>query len=146
MGGGEMIGLSSAWRLGELGWGVTVIDKEELGRGASWAAAGMLSPAAEIGFEELDLYRLGCESLRRWPEFAKQLERSVGASVGYQDEGTLTVAVGRGHPDAGRGVAANIGSPNHIEYPTTENYVSRHDHDCTSIKAAHGVGAGGVPV
>ncbi|MCH7639296.1 MAG: glycine oxidase ThiO [Bacteroidetes bacterium] len=98
--GGGIIGLSAAWRLAERGRSVTVLEKGEAGRGASWAAAGMLSPAAEIGFEELDLYRLGRESLRRWPEFAKQLERASGSSVGYRDDGTLVVAVDRDDTEA----------------------------------------------
>ena len=44
-------------------------ERGEAGGGATRAAAGMLAPAAEIGFEELDLYALGRESLRRWPAF-----------------------------------------------------------------------------
>ena len=52
----------------------------------------MLAPDCEIGFEELDLYALGRESLRRWPAFADDVERASGLDVDYRDEGTLIVA------------------------------------------------------
>ena len=84
--------MSVAWRLARRGHAVGLVDRGALGRGATWAAAGMLAPAAELGFEELDLYGLGRQSLRRWPAFARQLEAEAGRSVGYRDEGTLVVA------------------------------------------------------
>ena len=90
--GAGVIGLGVAWRLAQAGRRVVVLEKGAAGRGASWAAGGMLAPAAEIGFEELDLYRLGRESLRRWPDFARELEKASGQSVGYRTEGTLVVA------------------------------------------------------
>ena len=93
--GGGIIGLSIAWRLAQRGRSVTIIEKGEVGREASRAAAGMLSPAAEIGFEELVLYRFEIESLRRWPGFARDLKKACGYSVGYRDEGTLIVATDR---------------------------------------------------
>ena len=93
--GGGIIGLSVAWRLAERGHSVAVIDKGKSGRAASWVAAGMLSPAAEIGFEELTLYRFEREGLRRWPRFVRDLEKASRCSVGYRDEGTLVVAADR---------------------------------------------------
>lgn len=90
--GGGVIGMSVAWRLAQRGHAVTLVERDRLGRGTSWDAAGMLAPAVELGFEELDLYALGRESLRRWPTFARQLEAATGQSVGYRDEGTLVVA------------------------------------------------------
>lgn len=90
--GGGVIGLAVAWVLAQRGVSVTLIERDTLGRGASWAAAGMLAPAAELGFEELDLYRLGRESLKRWPAFARQLEAASGQATGYRDEGTIVVA------------------------------------------------------
>ncbi|GAB5536236.1 MAG: glycine oxidase ThiO [Rubricoccaceae bacterium] len=90
--GGGVIGLATAWRLAQRGHAITLIERDTLGQGTSWDAAGMLAPAAELGFEELDLYALGRESLRRWPDFARQLEANTGQSLGYRDEGTLVVA------------------------------------------------------
>lgn len=90
--GGGAIGLSTAWLLAEEGRQVVLLDREKVGRGASWAAAGMLAPAAEIGFEELDLYDLGRDSLRRWPAFANKVEQASGASLDYDERGALLVA------------------------------------------------------
>ena len=90
--GAGLAGLGVAWRLAQHGVRVEVLERAAVGRGASWAAAGMLAPAAEIGFEELDLYALGRESLGRWPAFARELAAAGGASVGYRDSGTLVVA------------------------------------------------------
>ncbi|MGB3542230.1 glycine oxidase ThiO [Rubrivirga sp.] len=90
--GGGVAGLGVAWALAERGRRVVVLEAGETGRGASFAAAGMLAPAAEIGFEELDLYALGRDSVARWPGFAHRLEAASGLEVGYRDEGTLVVA------------------------------------------------------
>lgn len=98
--GGGVIGLALAWRLAERGRTVTVVERDRLGRGASYAAAGMLAPAAEIQFEEADLYRLGRESLRRWPAFARDLEAASDLGVDYRTEGTLVVANDRDAAEA----------------------------------------------
>ena len=90
--GGGVAGLGVAWRLAQRGRRVAVFERGRAGRGASWAAAGMLAPAAELGFEELDLYALGRESLARWPAFAAELQEATGRDVGYRTEGTFVVA------------------------------------------------------
>ena len=90
--GGGITGLGLAWELAERGRRVVVFEADRVGRGATWAAAGMLAPSVEIGFEELDLYALGRESLARWPAFARRLEAASGADVGYRDDPTLVVA------------------------------------------------------
>src|ERR1700692_2082127 len=45
--GGGIVGLTSAWRLARHGCQVTLMDPAP-GRGATWAAAGMIAPSAEI--------------------------------------------------------------------------------------------------
>lgn len=42
--GSGVAGLSSALRLAEAGWRVTVLEREEIGREASWAGGGILCP------------------------------------------------------------------------------------------------------
>lgn len=98
--GGGVIGLSLGWELQRRGAAVTILERERAGRGTSWQAAGMLAPDAEIGFEELELYELSRESLRRWPQFAEALEAESGQSVDYRDEGTLVVADDRDSAEA----------------------------------------------
>src|SRR5690606_19923921 len=102
--GGGIVGLSVAWRLGQRGHRVAVFERGEAGRGASWAAGGMIAPAAEIGFEEAALYGLMRESARRWPDFAAGLERASGRAVGYDRTGTLVVATDRDEVEALRRV------------------------------------------
>jgi glycine oxidase len=98
--GGGTIGLATGFELVRKGTPVTLFEKGQTGRGTSWQAAGMLAPDAEIGFEELDLYALNRESLRRWPDFADRVEVASGTSVDYRDEGTLIVADDRDSAEA----------------------------------------------
>jgi glycine oxidase len=93
--GAGVIGLSIAWRLAEAGCRVTVYDRAEAGRGASWAAAGMLAAAVEAEPGEEALLPLTLESRRLWPEFARELEAASGMSVAYRDDGTIAVALTR---------------------------------------------------
>jgi glycine oxidase len=90
-----VIGLSIAWRLAEAGCQVTVYERGEAARGASWAAAGMLAAAVETEPGEEALLSLTLESQRLWPEFAHELEAASGISVEYRDEGTIVVALTR---------------------------------------------------
>ncbi|MDX1420907.1 MAG: glycine oxidase ThiO [Rubricoccaceae bacterium] len=98
--GAGLVGLGIAWRLVQGGHRVALYDRGAAGRGASWAAAGMLSPAVELGFEEPALYRLMVESRRRWPAFAAELERASGTPVGYDATGTLVAATDRDEVEA----------------------------------------------
>lgn len=98
--GGGTIGLSIGFELVRTGTPVTIFERGPAGRSTSWQAAGMLAPDAEIGYEELELYRLNRESLRRWPDFADRVERASGMDVDYREEGTLIVADDRDHAEA----------------------------------------------
>ena len=90
--GGGVVGLATGFALVRRGTPTTILERDDAGRGTSWLAAGMLAPDAEIGFEELELYRLSRESLRRWPAFADAVAASSGRDVDYREEGTLIVA------------------------------------------------------
>jgi glycine oxidase len=89
--GGGVIGLGIAWRAAQAGMAVTVVDPSP-GRGASWAAAGMLAPVTEVHYGEQALLRLNLAAAERWPGFAAELEEAAGTQVGYRRCGTLTVA------------------------------------------------------
>jgi len=93
--GTGVIGLSIAWRLAQAGCSVAVYDRAGVGRGASWAAAGMLAAAVETEPGEEKLLALTLESQRLWPGFAREVEAASGISVGYRDEGTIVVALTR---------------------------------------------------
>jgi glycine oxidase len=95
-----VIGLGIAWRLAQAGRRVSVYDKGAAGRGASWAAAGMLAAAAETEPGEEPLLPLTLESQRLWPGFAAELKAATGLSCEYRDEGTLVVALNRDDAEA----------------------------------------------
>ena len=90
--GGGVIGLAIAWESAAAGMTVTVVDPRP-GRGAGWAAAGMLAPVGEAHFGEDALTALNVASARAWPAFARALETASGRSVRYVAEGTLLVAL-----------------------------------------------------
>jgi glycine oxidase len=93
--GGGVIGLSIGWRLRQAGCAVTVYERGEPGRGASWAAAGMLAAGIEAEPTEERLFELGRYSQSLWPGFAAELEAASGASIGYDPTGTLVCAFTR---------------------------------------------------
>jgi glycine oxidase len=90
--GGGVIGLSIAWQAASAGLAVTVVDPSP-GRGASWAAAGMLAPVSEAHFGEEPLARLNVIAADRWPAFARSLEDASGHPIGYLPCGTILAAV-----------------------------------------------------
>ena len=92
--GGGVIGLSIAWRAAQRGFEVTVADPAP-GRGASHAAAGMLTPVSEAAHAEKELFALGTASLQRYPDFAAELTAATGLPTGFGVTGTLQVGYDR---------------------------------------------------
>lgn len=95
--GAGIIGLSIAFELAfQRGTRVTIFDTRPGGRGASWAAAGMVAPAFEAAAEEgvhPRLFDLCLESARLWPEFAAAIERHSGLPAGFEASPALAVAM-----------------------------------------------------
>jgi glycine oxidase len=93
--GGSIIGLAIGWRLLCDGADdVEIFEANEAARsGAAWVAAGMLSPRAEAGFEDLDIYEDGIRSLDLYPKFLDELRADVGELVPKLDRcGALVLA------------------------------------------------------
>ena len=88
--GGGVLGLAIAWRAAQRGIAVALADPDP-GRGASHAAAGMLTPVAEAAYAERELFELGSLSLRRFPTFAAELTELTGLPTGFRQTGTLQV-------------------------------------------------------
>jgi glycine oxidase len=93
--GAGVSGLGIGWRLALAGCPVTVFERGEAGRGASWAAAGMLAAGLEAEPGEERLLALNLEGQRLWPAFRDQLEAASGIGIGYREEGTLAIALTR---------------------------------------------------
>ena len=89
--GGGLCGLLSAWALSTDGVDVHVYDDGDVGA-ASPVAAGMLAPGSELTDGESELYRIGAECGRLWPDLAARLEAGSGIDVGLRTEGTLLIA------------------------------------------------------
>ena len=89
--GGGVIGLSLAYELSTHGLRIRLIDRQQLGREASWAGAGIL-PAA--GRENLsDPYeQLRARSAELHPIWAASLREQTGVDTGYRACGGLYVA------------------------------------------------------
>jgi len=93
--GAGIIGLSIGYRLAEAGCRVDVFDRGDAGRGATFAAAGMLAAGVEAEPGEQVLLPLCLTSQAMWPDFARELEKASGQAVDLRREGTLVVALNR---------------------------------------------------
>jgi len=90
--GGGIIGLAVARRLCLSGCAVTVLERDRTGRGASWAAAGMLAPHCE--FDEPDPYFVLCKTgLERYAGFIETLREETGCPIEYNSTGVIYPAL-----------------------------------------------------
>jgi glycine oxidase len=96
--GGGIIGGSIAFDLARRNLRVGVFDRQELMHEASWAAAGMLSPAPDCP-AAIPLVPLGRASLALYPKFIKEVEEGSGARTGFRTGGAVEVIF---HGDAER--------------------------------------------
>jgi glycine oxidase len=92
--GGGLIGGSIALELARAGLRVGLFDRQEPGQEASWAGAGILSPAPESA-AMVSLVPLGKASMAIYPEFVRMVEEISGQSTGYRPKGTLQALFSR---------------------------------------------------
>jgi len=92
--GGGLIGASIALDLANAGLGVGGFDRQEPGLEASWAGAGILSPAPESA-ALIALVPLAKASMAIYPEFVRMVEEASGRSAGYRPKGTLQALFSR---------------------------------------------------
>jgi len=86
--GGGVIGGAIALELARAGLRVAVFDRQQPGQEASWASAGILSPAPENPGMVV-MVPLGKASLGLYPEFVAQVEEISGKNTGFRPKGTL---------------------------------------------------------
>lgn len=91
--GGGLIGGSIACELAGQKLRVVLFDRQQPGREASWAAAGMLSPAPDSP-EAVPLVPLAQESLRLYPDFIAAIEGTSGKSVAFTRAGAFEILNG----------------------------------------------------
>lgn len=92
--GGGIIGLTVALKASTEGMSVMLLERGQLGQGASSVAAGMLAPVAEAeyGQSAKRVLALGMHSARLWPRFVSELELAASVEVGFRQTGTLLLA------------------------------------------------------
>ncbi len=90
--GAGVAGLAIGWRLAQKGASVTVLDRAQPARGASWAAAGMIAATAEAGEGATPEAELAHHARSLWPDFAREIESASGARIAYSQDGSLLVA------------------------------------------------------
>jgi len=88
--GGGVIGASIAFELAAEKLDVLLIDSQQPGREASWAAAGMLSPGPDSP-DALPLVPLAKESMRLYPEFIASVEELSGKITAFARKGVFEV-------------------------------------------------------
>ncbi|MGB7845941.1 MAG: glycine oxidase ThiO [Candidatus Acidiferrum sp.] len=88
--GGGLIGASIALELADAGMKVGLYDAREPGREASWASAGMISPAPENA-DMIPFVPMSRASVALYPEFIRKVEGLTGMDVGYRRDGALDV-------------------------------------------------------
>lgn len=102
--GAGIIGSSIAWELAQENLRVAVFDRQQTASEASWAAAGILSPAPENA-AGVAMVPLGRASLAAYPQFVGNIEEASGQNVGFRPNGTLQAFFSR---DAARDLSTTI--------------------------------------
>lgn len=92
--GGGVIGGSIALELARAGLRVAVFDRQKPGQEASWASAGIISPAPENP-GMIAAVELAKRSAALYPEFVALVEETSGQSTGYRPKGTLEAICSR---------------------------------------------------
>ena len=86
--GGGVIGASIAFELAQAGLQVALVDSREPGREASWASAGIISPAPE-NLSMIPMVPLSRASAKLYQKFVEAIEEITGQDVGYRPKGTM---------------------------------------------------------
>jgi glycine oxidase len=88
--GGGAVGLAAARELRGRGLTVTLVERGQPGRAASWASAGIISEP--MGSDDDPNHRLMALSYRLWPAFAAELQAETGLDPEFRLPGCLIPA------------------------------------------------------
>lgn len=100
--GGGIVGCALAYDLSGLGLNVTLLERRELAREASWASAGIISPAVPSMEARAEMALL---AYQRYPDLVAEVEGMTGISTGFVRTGEL-MAVAADEVDAYREIEA----------------------------------------
>jgi glycine oxidase len=88
--GGGVMGLSSARELRKRGFEVTLLDRAQPSRAASWASAGIIG--ATLRDESDPQHALRRLSRELWPAFAEAIQAESGLDPEYREMGCIQLA------------------------------------------------------
>lgn len=86
--GAGLVGSAIALRLAQAGLRVALLEKSVPGQEASWAGAGMLSPAPDSP-AAVPLVPFGRASMGLYPQFIAEVEEISGRIAGYRSDGAI---------------------------------------------------------
>src|ERR1700730_16755751 len=112
--GAGLVGSAIALRLAQEGLQVALLEKNAPGQEASWAGAGMLSPAPDTP-ASIPLVPFGRASLRIYPQFIAEIEEISGRRAGYRGGGAIELLFSA---DAERALSTLIALHHALGLPT----------------------------
>ncbi len=89
--GGGIIGLSISREFHKSGYEVVIVEKDKIGKGASWVAGGMLAPQSE-GLSPGVFLDFCLESRNMYEDFVKEIQIDTQMDVGYWKSGIFCPA------------------------------------------------------
>lgn len=87
--GAGVAGLAIGWKLALGGAKVVVLERSQVGAGATLVSGGMLAAATELGLAPTPMVAFARKANALWPEFAAALQAESGIDIGYRREGAL---------------------------------------------------------
>ena len=112
--GAGLVGSAIALRLAQEGLRIALLEKNVPGREASWAGAGMLSPAPDAP-SSIPLVPLSRASLSLYPAFIAEIEEISGRRVAYRRDGAIELLFST---DAERDLSTLIALHHALSLPT----------------------------
>jgi glycine oxidase len=88
--GGGVMGLATARALRQRSYSVTLLDRAQPGRAASWASAGIIG--ATLREESDPQFALRRLSRELWPDFATAVQNESGLDPEYRETGCIQLA------------------------------------------------------
>lgn len=103
--GGGIVGAAIAWRLTKDGRSVTILEKGEIGREASWAAGGMLTPVHLADYPPALAEACGA-SLALYEPLCREVAAASGVDPEYRVTGLLLLVTDDAGEEAARELEA----------------------------------------
>jgi glycine oxidase len=91
--GAGVAGLGIGWKLARAGASVTVLERAQVGNGATSASAGMIAATAELGEAETPEAAFARRASTMWPAFAQELQQQSGVDIAFHRNGSLLVTM-----------------------------------------------------